>query len=310
MRRLVALVSILALAVALPTGAGAVAQEASPVAEAGMPSGIPFAILALGVVEQLPPGPAEIGFGRMGFAPGSGIDIDPEPWVALIAVESGTFTFTITTAVPVSRMVFAGVLAPPEATRAGVAFTVGPGESVVLPPFATGEVRNAGPEPVVALIVYIEPSEDAATEATPAAREEAPAGITFEPLAFGAVEQLPPGPAKIDIVRTTIAPGVTFPQDARVGVEVDHVEAGSLTLRTTGGPAVQVVRGVAELGTPGTEPIISMVSPGQEVTVSAGDAFFIPAGSVTGGEVVGNTEVVALIAIIEPLGETAATPEP
>ena len=45
------------------------------------------------------------------------------------------------------------------------------------------------------------------------------------------------------------------------------------------------------------------------MTVSVGDAFFIPTGSVTGGEVVGDTEAVALIAFVELLGETMVTPE-
>ena len=96
-------------------------------------------------------------------------------------------------------------------TTAGVAFPVEPGESVLVPPLATGDVRNDGPEPVVALAVFIGPPTAAMAtpgpEATPMA-EEAAAGLTFEPLGFGVVDQLPSGPAALVIARVRIAPGV------------------------------------------------------------------------------------------------------
>jgi quercetin dioxygenase-like cupin family protein len=134
--------------------------------------------------------------------------------------------------------------------------------------------------------------------------------LTFEPLAFGVVEQLPPGPAVIAIARITLAPGATLPEDTQLGVEVGYIEAGSFTFRTTEGPAIQVVRDVAQLAEPGAELTMEEAGPGQEVTVSVGDAVFIPTGSVYGGEVVGDTDAVGLIAIVQPLGEMAATPVP
>ena len=142
------------------------------------------------------------------------------------------------------------------------------------------------------------------------AGEEEPEGLTFAPLAFGIIEQLPPGPAGIAIARVTIAPGVIVPEDAQRGVEVGYAEAGSFTFRTTEGPAIQVVRGVAQLATPGAEPSMEEAGPGREVTVSAGDAFFIPIGSVFSREASGDTDAMALIAVVQPLGEMAATPVP
>lgn len=311
MSRFVAVIATLFLVLSTP---GLVlAQEASPVAE-GMPEGVSFAVLAEGVIEQLPPGPTEIGLARLTFAPGTRIDLDPEPGAAFIAVESGTFTFTMTSVVEVAGVLVAGTPVATRVTTAGVAFTVGPGESVVFPAFAEGAVRNDGPEPVVALSLFMGPPEDAtatpAAEATPMAGEEEPEGLTFAPLAFGIIEQLPPGPAGIAIARVTIAPGVIVPEDAQRGVEVGHAEGGSFTFRTTAGPAIQVVRGVAQLATPGAEPTLEEAGPGQEVTVSAGDAFFIPIGSVFSGEASGDTDAVALIAVVQPLGEMAATPVP
>jgi quercetin dioxygenase-like cupin family protein len=303
---------IAALLLVLSTPGLVLAQEASPVAE-GMAEGVSLAVLAEGVIDELPPGPMEIGFARLTFAPGTRIDLDPEPGAAFIAVESGTFTFTMTTVVQVAGVLVAGTPVATRVTTAGVAFTVGPGESVVFPAFAEGEVRNDGPEPVVALAVFLGPPEDAtatpAAEATPGADEE-PEGLTFEPLAFGVVEQLPPGPAGIAIARVTIAPGATIPEHPQVGAEVGHAEAGSFTFRTAAGPAIQVVRGVAELVSPDAVPTMEEAGPGQEVTVSAGDAFFVPIGTVFSGEAGGDTDAVALLAVVQPLGEMAATPVP
>ena len=302
-----------ALLLVLTTRGLVLAQEASPVAE-GMSEGVSFAVLAEGIVEELPPGPLEIGFVRVSFAPGARIDIDPEPGVAFIAVESGTFTVNLTTAIQVAGVLVAGTPVATRITTAGVEFPVAPGESLVFPPMATGEVRNDGSEPVVALAVFIGPPEDAMATptagATPVADEEGPEGLTFEPLGFGVVEQMPPGPAGIAIARITLASGVTLPPVAEIGAEVGYVEAGDFTFRTTEGPAVQVVRDVAQLADPGAELDMEETGPGQDVTVSAGDAFFIPIGSATGGEVVGDTDVEALIAVLEPLAEAAATPVP
>ena len=148
------------------------------------------------------------------------------------------------------------------------------------------------------------------SEATPTADDEDPEWLTFEPLGFGVVEQLPTGPVAIAIARITLAPGVTLPEDVQRGVEIGYIEAGSFTFRTAEGPAIQVVRGVATLATPGAEPTMEEAGPGQEVTVNAGDAVFIPTGSVSGGEVVGDTDAVALLAVVEPLEEAMATPVP
>ena len=139
---------------------------------------------------------------------------------------------------------------------------------------------------------------------------EEPEGLSFEPLGFGLIEQMPAGPAGIAIARVTVAPGGTIPEHPQDGAEVGHAEAGSFTFQTADGSAIQVVRGVAQLAEPGAEPTIETAGPGQEVTVSAGDAFFIPNGTVFGGEASEDTDAVALIAVVQPLGEAAATPVP
>ena len=152
-------------------------------------------------------------------------------------------------------------------TTAGVAFPAEPGESVLVPPLATGDVRNDGPEPVVALAVFIGPPTAAMAtpgpEATPMAEEEAAAGLTFEPLGFGVVDQLPSGPAALVIARVRIAPGVNLPADPQPGPEVGYSGGGRLRLPDDRGTRVQVVRNVALLATPGAEPTMKETGPGQ-----------------------------------------------
>ena len=273
---------VVALLLVLSAPGFVLAQDTSPVAEEGMPEGVAFEILAQRLVEEFPTGPAEIGFARLTFAPGTRLNLDPEPSLVLVAVESGTFTVTITTAVEVAGVVMEGTPVATRVTTAGVAFPVEPGESVLVPPLATGDVRNDGPEPVVALAVFIGPPTAAMAtpgpEATPMAEEEAAAGLTFEPLGFGVVDQLPSGPAALVIARVRIAPGVNLPADPQPGPEVGYSEAGDFAFQTTGGPGVQVVRNVALLATPGAEPTMKETGPGQDMTVSVGDAFFIPTG--------------------------------
>jgi quercetin dioxygenase-like cupin family protein len=291
------------------------AQEASPAAEAGLPEGMSIAPIAQAVIDSLPPGPAEIGFIRLTFAPGARVPIEAEPGLAFVAVESGTLSAHLASPMQVTRVMIGGTPVAASASAAEAAFTLGPGESALFPPLVSGEVRNEGSEPVVLLAVFIGPAMgEMATPAavgTPGAdEEEAMAGVTFEPLAFGIAEEMPSGPAMMLIGRGTIAPGTIIPQHPELGMEFGHAESGSVTLRTSEGSPIQVVRGVAQLASPEAEPTLEAAGPGQEVTVSAGDAYFIPSGAVFGGEVAGDKEAVALIVVIEPLGGATATPEP
>ena len=51
-----------------------------------------------------------------------------------------------------------------------------------------------------------------AQDATPPAEEfELPEGVTFEPLAFGLAEELPPAPAGVGLARIGFEPGAGFP---------------------------------------------------------------------------------------------------
>jgi quercetin dioxygenase-like cupin family protein len=214
----------------------------------------------------------------------------------------------------VTRVEVGGTPVAAQVSAAQAAFPLNPGESAIIPPLATGEGRNDGTEPVVLLAMFVgPPSEMMATpeaEATPGMGEEMPAGLTFEPLAFGVIDEWPGGPAGLLIARITIPGGAVVPQVAEAGAEIGYFESGSFTFQTGEGPAVQVVRGLAEMDATGAEPTVEATSPDQGVTANAGDAFFTPPGAAAGGEAAAGTDVVALIAVVEPLGEAMATPAP
>ena len=134
--------------------------------------------------------------------------------------------------------------------------------------------------------------------------------MLFQPLAFGHVEELPAGPWSLAIARLTSEPGVVFPADDTTSgnpagrateVELAAVEAGSLVFTTAGGPPLRVVRGLADtdaLATPAPEPTAEEVGPSEAATVVAGDGVFVPLGTVSGAEVVGDEPAVALLAFV------------
>ena len=124
-----------------------------------------------------------------------------------------------------------------------------------------------------------------AQDATPAAGMAAE-GITFEPVAF-AVGVAAPDPADLFVVRLGLDPGATLPieaSDPTAGMLV--VEAGTFTVRVEGpvtvtrGAGLQAALATAE-ATGDLGAVNETVAAGQEVTLAAGDAAYIP-GSVAG----------------------------
>jgi quercetin dioxygenase-like cupin family protein len=314
MRRLLTLVAALLL-FATTGSAIAVAQDEG---DDQVPEGATFELLTQAVVEELPAAPADIALVRLTFDPGVSEPIEAgDPSIALVSVESGSLTFGIAAAIRVTRVAVAGTPVAAEVQAAGVEFTLGPGDSALIPPLAPGVVRNDGTEPAVAVGLFLGPSTDegmaeASTEvgATPAPEEETE-GITFQPLAFGTADSLPAGPAFLAIVRLTAEPAVVFPPEEETGIEVIAIEAGSFTVQSTEGPPLQVARGLAAMdfaATPGAEPLFEEVGPGQEATVAAGDSLFIPTGNVNGATAGAETSA-ALFGVVESLGAAGATPE-
>jgi quercetin dioxygenase-like cupin family protein len=155
-----------------------------------------------------------------------------------------------------------------------------------------------------------------AQEATPAAEGMEPEGVTFEPLAITSGLTLP-SPADMIALRFSIDPGAVLPleaSDPSSGMLI--VESGTFTVRVDAPWAVSRSGSLnAAIGTAvatGTfTPSDEQIASGQEVTMGAGDAAYIP-GSVS-GEIRndGQEPVVGVVVLVGP-SETmsGATPTP
>ncbi len=153
----------------------------------------------------------------------------------------------------------------------------------------------------------------AAQEGTPTGEEFAPPeGVTFEGLAFGLAEALPPGPTGLGLFRFRLEPG------ARIDLEPDpsyflvSIESGAITFRVS--EPVRVTRAVT--GTPGAQTLgpdapAEEVSAGTDVTLEQGDAALFPPGA--GGEARndGQGSAVGLVMSVGPAEADGAvgTPE-
>lgn len=156
-----------------------------------------------------------------------------------------------------------------------------------------------------------------AQEATPAADEMAPEGITFEPVAFALGVELV-SPADLFVARIGLDPGMGFPleeSDPSSGLLV--VESGTFTVQAEGPVTVTRGAGLAEaMGAAETTGDIASASEafaaGEEVTLEAGDAAYIPAS--INGEIRndGEERAVGLAFLVGPPEEmmAEATPAP
>jgi len=149
-----------------------------------------------------------------------------------------------------------------------------------------------------------------AHDATPAASEMAPQRVMFEPIGYVPNLMLP-SPAELTAARVGFDPGAGFPFDAS-----DPTGAsGTLTIRVVE-QAWTISCGAAlqqAMATPAAEPtmtgVVEQVTMGQEATLEAGDAAFIP-GSVNGEVRNSGTEhAQGMVILIAPAGmEAMASP--
>ena len=175
--------------------------------------------------------------------------------------------------------------------------------------------------PVVAIIlagllVAGRPVTTVAQEGTPAADEfELPEGVTFEGLAFGVAEALPPGATGLGLSRARLEPGARIDLDPDPGAFLVYVESGALTFRVD--TPVQVTRAVA--GTPAAmDPAAAPedVAAGTDVTLEQGDAALFPpnpGGAPGEARNDGQEPAVALVVFAGPAedgGAATGTPAP
>ena len=156
-----------------------------------------------------------------------------------------------------------------------------------------------------------------AQESTPAAEDMMPSGMGYEELAFATGVEVP-SPADVSVSRISLEPGTGFPieeSDPTSGMLV--VESGTFTVTTSAEMSVSRGAGMdAAMATAmaGGEyaPQTETVAVGEEATLEAGDAAWIPGG--VNGEIRndGSEAAVGLAFLIAPPGGmmAEATPEP
>jgi hypothetical protein len=155
-----------------------------------------------------------------------------------------------------------------------------------------------------------------AQEATPSGEME-PEGASFEPLGFAQGVELP-SPADLVVARFGLDAGASFPFDPNDPTNtMVVVETGSLTVRVDE-LAWMITRGAAlreMMAAPDEEGdmsgVMDEVAKGQEATLEAGDAAYIP-GSVNGeARNDGQERVEALLFVVgPPEAMMSATPQP
>ncbi len=126
------------------------AQEATP-ASGGFE-------IAPGVTAELLPVPDDPpALYRLHFAAGVVYAFSAAPSLDVVYVEAGTLTLQLDVPVTVARLGETG--AAGESIIADTEFTVTAGDYFVLPPFATGEVRNTGDETATVSVAGLMPGE-------------------------------------------------------------------------------------------------------------------------------------------------------
>ena len=180
MRRLALLLSLIGLLLL-----GAAAPDMPPVSRAqgvtpvpGIePEGVIFEPLAITSGVTLA-SPADIIAVRLRIEPGAGFPLETsDPTGGMVIVESGTFTVRVDAPWAITRSGSAlAAIATAEATGtytptyeqigSGEEVTMGAGDAAYVPGSVSGEIRNDGDEPAVALAVFVGPTESM-TGATP-----------------------------------------------------------------------------------------------------------------------------------------------
>ncbi|HEY0035946.1 MAG TPA: hypothetical protein VGB66_04615 [Longimicrobium sp.] len=172
---------------------------------------------------DVPPGAAFVAMARFGYLEGAFFDPAAGAGPVSVYVERGSLTFHAQGAVGVGRA--DGAVEP---IPVGSAFTLTAGDRLLMPGGVIHDARSNGPGPASTLGVAIFAGAPA---------QEFPPGVTFHPLAVTQSFSLPPGYAMVTLERLHFENGAHEGGRAAPGVELAHVESGSLALRVYDGEA-------------------------------------------------------------------------
>jgi len=149
---------------------------------------------------------------------------------------------------------------------------------------------------VLAAVLAAMPAVSSAQGAPAAATPEARSAV----LLALSLEDLPPPPAFIRLVRITLQPGAMVAAHSHPGPEAALVERGSLTVETDRMPLVQRAAGGEPAGAgAGAE----AATPTGPLALAEGDRVVYPAGSAFGFRNDGDAPTSLLTAIVLPAGE-------
>lgn len=143
------------------------------------------------------------------------------------------------------------------------------------------------------LIAPVAVAQDSTPPAsTPVASPEAT--LVEEPtitnLMTAQIDELPPAPFTVRILRITLEPGAITPMHTHHGPEIDLVESGEVTIRSLGEAPVTRADGTEE------------VSTGDEIVLTEGDMVHFPAEVGMFFENTGDEPAVMLSSVIIPVG--------
>lgn len=143
------------------------------------------------------------------------------------------------------------------------------------------------------LIAPAAQAQDATPPAsTPVASPEAtaPQEPTVTNLLTAQVDELPPAPFTVRMLRITLQPGAITPMHSHHGTEIDMVETGEVTIRSLGEAPVTRADGTEEMST------------GDELTLTEGDMIHFPSEVGQFFENTGDEPAVMLSAVMIPVG--------
>lgn len=143
------------------------------------------------------------------------------------------------------------------------------------------------------LVVPATQAQDATPPAaTPSASPEAT--VAEEPVVTNLmttqIDELPPAPFTVRMLRITLQPGAITPMHSHHGPEIDMIETGEITIRSMGDAPITRADGTEEIST------------GDEVTLTEGDLVHFPAEVGQRFENTGDEPAEMLSSVIIPVG--------
>lgn len=144
--------------------------------------------------------------------------------VGVEVVQTGTYTIRLQAPFRVQR---AGSTGPGEEIPAGTEVTLAAGDAAIYPDYAaSGDIRNAGDEPVTVIGVAIVATDESGT---PVFRVLPGVQATVLTLASASdLAALPAGPLNVGLRRVTLPPGTSIGPYQPVGLQAMQIESGTI----------------------------------------------------------------------------------